>query len=314
MEKSAFFINPLSFTVSKRGSILQKVPDTKYTTKFVLNDFGALPGHVKSCAKNGVDLIFIEGGDGTIQGVLTEILGQKSAFKKLPKFVLLAGGMTNLIAMQIGIKKPTLAKIKELANAPNTASTVSIPLVQVEYSDNGERYYGFLFSTGALATATRYTVDEVHTAGINGSAAVRTTLRRALFGGKQLRDRILKTSPLSLDINGENIDGAHILSLTSTLPKPMLGFNLFWGQGSAPVKTSYVKGGAANKVRNIARLIRSRQSNNACAKLSHDGFHSWATNKFSMFHQGPIVLDGEFLPLTDKEIFVGATPPLCFIN
>ena len=314
MEKIAFFINPLSYTVAKRGSVLQEMPGGKHATKYVLDDFSALPGHVKSCAKDGVNLVFIEGGDGTIQGVLTEILSQQSAFKKLPKIVLLAGGMTNLIAMQIGIKKPDLAKIKELASALSQASTMSVPLVQVEYSGSADHYYGFLFSTGAIATATRYTVDEVHTEGINGSAAVRTTLRRALFGGEQLRARILKTSPLGLRIGGDTIDGDHILSLTSTLPKSMLGFNLFWGQGSALLKTSYVKGGAANKVRNLARLIRKKQRNNARTKLARDGFHSWATDKFSMFHRGPIVLDGEFLPLTDKEIIVSATQPLSFIN
>ena len=52
----------------------------------------------------------------------------------------------------------------------------------------GNSYQGFLFSTGAIATATRYTQEHVHTKGIDGSAAVRTTLRHALFGSREQRD------------------------------------------------------------------------------------------------------------------------------
>jgi len=314
MTKIAFFINPLSHTVAKRGSILQKIKPKPENQLFLLNDFADLSNYVKISAETNVDLIFIEGGDGTIQGVITEIIKQLPAFKNTPKMVLLAGGMTNLIAMQIGIKKPSLAKITDLIEAPHTSNSVTVPLVQVEYKDTKKRFYGFLLSTGAIATATRYTVDKVHTAGINGSAAVRTTLRRALFGSTETRETILKPSQLELQIGEEHLQSEHILSLTSTLPKSMLGFNLFWGLGDGPLKTSYVKAGARNKIRNLARLIKKRQSVSAVEKLKHDGFNSWSSSTFTLLHNDPLVLDGEFLPITNKPITVSASRPLSFLS
>lgn len=314
MSKIAFFVNPLSHTVAKRGSVLQKYMGSDDIQIFVLNDFSELPKYVEVCAKTNVDLIFIEGGDGTIQGVITEIIKQETAFGDMPELVLLAGGMTNLIAMQIGLKKPSLAKITDMITEPQGAKSVAVPLVRVDYAKSKNRYYGFLLSTGAIATATRYTAEKVHTAGINGSAAVRTTLRRALFGGAETRAMILKTSPLGLEIDGGKIQGDHILSLTSTLPKSMLGFNLFWAPPKGPLKTSYVKAGAPNKIRNLARLINKRQSAKATEKLDRDGFHSWACDKFTMFHNGPIVLDGEFLPLTDKAVKISVSQPLLFLS
>ena len=117
---AAFIINPLSHTVAKRSSILEKLAQENDVVKFTLDDFSKLSGYVSDIAKAEIKLVFIEGGDGTVQGVLTEILRQQDNFTALPKIVILAGGMTNLIALQIGIKKPSQAKIHEILKAPAT--------------------------------------------------------------------------------------------------------------------------------------------------------------------------------------------------
>jgi len=312
--KAAFLINPLSHSVAKHGSILDKSGQGSGIQRHHLQPFDQLPGVITDLAKTGCELVFIEGGDGTIQGVLTEVLKQAAKFPTMPKFVLLSGGMTNLVAAQIGIKKPTQAKINKILQTPGQAKSVQLPLLNIAYGDNKPAYQGFLFSTGAVATATRYTVDEVHTAGINGSAAVRTTLRRALFGNRAQRDLILKPSSLDLSIDGEQIAGEHILTTVTTLTGSFVGFHPFWGKGNGPVKLIYVQGGARNKVRNVARLIKKTQPDRGFKTLKADGFRSWSVDSCTLTHAGPIVLDGEFLPQTNDPITLSASASLCFIK
>ena len=310
---AAFIINPLSHTVAKRSSILEKLAQENDVVKFTLDDFSKLSGYVSDIAKAEIKLVFIEGGDGTVQGVLTEILRQQDNFTALPKIVILAGGMTNLIALQIGIKKPSQAKIHEILRAPEQAKSAVLPLINVTYAV-GDSYQGFLFSTGAIATATRYTQEHVHTKGIDGSAAVRTTLRHALFGSREQRDLILKSSPLELSANGDTVSGNHILTLATTLPKPMIGFHLFWGKGAGPVRLSHIKAGAKKKIRNVSRFVRKSQSETRIKKFKRDGFQSWNVDTATITHSGPMVLDGEFLPQTDKPVTISATTNFTFLS
>ncbi len=311
---AAFLINPLSHTVAKHSSVLDEAAKQCSAQKYILDPFSRLPEHISDIAKAGIDLIFIEGGDGTIHGVLTEVLRQKDKFASLPKIVILAGGMTNLIALQIGIKKPTPARIRDIIDAPEAATKFILPLINVEYTGGVQSYQGFLFSTGAIATATRYTAEHVHTAGINGSAAVRTTLRRALFGNRAQRELILKPTPLDLSINSDSVNGDHILSVATTLPKPMFGFHVFWGPGEEPMRLTYIKTGALNKIRNVSRLVRKTQSKKSVAALKRDGFQSWRADKAVLTHSGSIILDGEFLPATDKPVTISTTPNFTFLS
>ncbi len=312
--KAAFLINPLSHSVAKKGSVLDKSGQGMTIERHQLRPFSLLPSIITKLAKTGCEMVFIEGGDGTMQGVLTEVLKQADKFSTLPKFVLLSGGMTNLIAAQIGIKRPIPRKINKLLQSPQLANSQTLALLNVSYGKGKPAYQGFLFSTGAIATATRYTVDEVHPAGISGAAAVRTTLRRALFGNRAQRELILKSSPLDLSIDSEQISGDHILTAATTLKGSFVGFHPFWGKGDGPVKLVYIKGGAHNKVRNMARLIKKTKTAKLIATLKADGFFSWSVDTYTFTHAGQIVLDGEFLPKTTDPITLSASAPLCFIK
>ncbi len=68
-----------------------------------LTEFDALPRVVAELARAEVELIVIDGGDGTVQAVLSEIL-RGSVFRAAPQFAVLASGMTNLIAADVGIR------------------------------------------------------------------------------------------------------------------------------------------------------------------------------------------------------------------
>lgn len=310
----AFFYNPLSHTVATRGSILESASNDNNVLKFKLDDFEKLGSFVQQAAENGIETIFIEGGDGTIQGVLTETIRQMAQFEIQPSFVLLAGGMTNLVAANIGLKRPSVSKISSIIQNPEGRKSNSLPLLHIEQDGGKTSHFGFLLSTGALPAATRYCLDEIHTKGIGGSAAVGTTLFKVLFGPKEKRREIMAPTPIELQMNAKTIEGDHLTSVATTLPKLIIGINPFWGEDDAPVHLTYADPDVRHKFINIARMFKKRQSSRARASLARDGFHSWNIESATLIHDGPLVLDGEELPLTSDPIKLSSSEPLTFLS
>ena len=312
--KTAFFYNPLSQTVATRGSVLEKAAQENEVLSYKIDDFSQLPGFIDQAATQGVETIFIEGGDGTIQGVLTEALLKLDRFETRPQFILLPGGMTNLIATNIGLKRPSVKKISEIIRNPKNRTTNELPLLRVEQNDSNSSHFGFFLSTGALPVATQYCLDEIHTKGIGGSAAVGATLLKVLFGAKDKRQEIMAPSPIQLNIGDQNIEGDHLTSVATTLPKLIIGINPFWGEDNGPVHLTFADANVRHKFVNIARMFKKSQSERARAALERDGFRSWNINDATFVHDGPMVLDGEVLPLTKGPIKLSSSEPLVFLS
>ena len=62
---------------------------------------GALPEALGEFARNRIDLLVVNGGDGTLQHALTEILGGDD-FEQIPMIAPLRGGRTNMTALDLG--------------------------------------------------------------------------------------------------------------------------------------------------------------------------------------------------------------------
>ena len=68
---------------------LREFPNTQHVET---DQAGALPDAIADLARRRIDLLFINGGDGTLQHALTEILSQEP-FEQLPYIAPLAGGL-----------------------------------------------------------------------------------------------------------------------------------------------------------------------------------------------------------------------------
>ena len=309
--KPAFLINRESHTVKKNGSVLAHVPQDLVTFTAYIDDFSRLESVLKQAAAARCDSVFIEGGDGTIHGVLSALMHVQNVFNPLPIIILLPGGMTNLVAKQVGIHKPTPAKVKAVIEGRGRLLRHRLPMLEV---DTGQVYYGFLFSTGALPNGTRYCLEYIHTKGIEGSRAVLATVYQILVGRTGLRQKILTPSPFSLLTDDHNFAGEHLISLASTLPYPLSGFHVFWGGKPEcnKLRLTYARSDAKAIIRHVIGLMRKEKPPKAIRKLSQDGFISLECQRAIIHHEGPIVLDGEFLANTNGTITLSVTDPLEF--
>jgi len=303
-----FIVNRQSQRVAAKGSRLAQLASL-YAQDFPIElydigDFQFLPEKVRQSAQAGHKQVYIEGGDGTVQGVLSEFLRQAEAFPNgLPDFAIIAGGMTNQVAKNIGLKPPMMK-----AALGGNLSTNSTALLQVETSDS-RVHYGFIFSTGAVPMVTEYTKNTLHKNGIGGSMAVAGGILKGISGSNQdvLQPTPIKLHCLSADVT---IEKNHIGTVLTTLPSLIMGFDPFWGKGNGPLRLTYVDEAYRGLYRNVAGLWLGGKNKDR----SRDGLQSWNVSEAQYDYDGPCVLDGEPIISANGAYLVTASPALNFIQ
>jgi len=106
--KPWFVFNAASAKVAKKGALLPKIADKHNAILRDVGDFSDVDTLVQDALSAKAEHIVIEGGDGTVQGILTEFLRHEKA-RNLPLFTLVPGGNTNQVARNVGLKSITPA-------------------------------------------------------------------------------------------------------------------------------------------------------------------------------------------------------------
>ncbi len=299
--KRLFIVNMLSERVARKGSVLEPLAAETRTDCFRLDPFDALPSAVTQAAKDGVDHVVIEGGDGTVQGVISAFLYQADKFDPFPAFSIVPGGMTNQVAKNIGLKSAGARTVRSALQGPMQA--VDMPLLEVVDSE-GPSYAGFLFSTGAIPQITRYTTGELHRKGIGGSAAVLGGILKGVRGDD---DTLMQITP----VNMEGLyDGPHLGTVVTTLPSLIMGLDPFWGDGAGPLRVTWVDGEYKGLARNIMQVWVGLKAKDR----SPDGLYSKRVDELAYAYNGDIVLDGEFLSIPSGKFTVRPTRPVTFLT
>ena len=296
-----FIVNLLSERVSRKGSVLVSLAEETQTPCFLLDPFDALPSAVTQAAKDKVDHVVIEGGDGTVQGVISAFLYQADKFTPFPAFSIVPGGMTNQVAKNIGLKSAKNRTVRSALASP--LEPIDMPMLNVIDSD-GPRYAGFLFSTGAIPQITRYTTGELHRKGIGGSTAVLGGILKGVRGDDAA---LMQVTPI--EIEGLH-SGTHLGSVVTTLPSLIMGLDPFWGTGNEPLRVTWVDGTYRGLGRNVLQLWAGLKSKDR----SPDGIYSERVDSLNYVYDGEIVLDGEFLSIPSGKFTVRPTRAVTFLK
>lgn len=313
--KQVFIVNPLSETVARKGSVLKSMlesaapfSDFSKISIFEIDFCGSIEPVIDDAIQNCVDHVFIEGGDGTAQGVLTAFFRRKSEFKTNPKFTLLRGGMTNQVAKTIGLKNRKPNTIFKAVKQQGTTET-DVPMLKIQ-SKGYPEYFGFLFSTGAVPMITQYTKSQVHKKGIGGSAAVAAGILKGISG---TADDVMSRTKIDLNINGlvnTHISENHLGTLVTTLPSLIMGLDPFWGKEDGALRLTF----AGENTRKLYQHVPSLWLGRKHISREEDGLRSHNASALHFRYNGPIVLDGEPLDFQGQDFNITATEPIAFIN
>lgn len=256
-------------------------------------------------AGDGVELVVIDGGDGTVREVLTRL---PEAFGgRMPRLAVLPNGKTNALALDIETPLgTTLEQILVSAEARKpTKRRQCLEIVRAGESAPERR--GFLLGVGAFVRATKL-AQKNHGRGFFDDAAVGVTLAgglvRTVLGGAG--DRWRRGEAMTLAI-GETVEQRQwFMVMASTLKRFPMGLKPY-GEPREGLKVLAVEAPPKRLLRAMRKVVRGE----ATEWLAANGYHRHDAASFGLSFDGDFVLDGEAYKGGDLTIRQG--PELEFV-
>lgn len=253
--------------VSRMLGFLRSHPDVLHVET---ENAGVMPEALAELAAREVDLLVVNGGDGTLQYVLTEILANNPFGDRLPLVAPLRAGRTNMSAMDLGADRDPLRGLAAMlasARAGRIAERVEPRRVlRVAYGFGIERgvQYGMFFGAGLIKRAIelnhrlfdqegqRHLVE-----GVPGATLVTAGLLGRVITGD--RSGILEPDKLQIVLDGEEIHrGEYHLVIASTLSRLFARMRPFWGKGPGGVRFTAIAAPCERIGRAAIGMLRGR--------------------------------------------------------
>jgi hypothetical protein len=320
MRRIGLIVNPGSHAVAQHGSMLESVALDLPQARFLrLDSFTDLSTHVRKMAEDGVEKIFIEGGDGTLLAVLSACLDPAAGFKSTPEFAILPGGSTNLAARSFGFCGKTAREITSRIEA--IADEVALPVrethraMRIESAALPCPAVGFVLSTGSLARAMLYAQRELHDDVQRGLRTILKAIARFLMAPEKYHDTdgapLLRASALSVRGEGIDLEGPHAFALVSALPRLSLGLNPFWGKGQGGIALTH----AAWPIKGFRRAMAKILLHLSGPRLAAHGMTSHRSDWLEISHADPVMIDGDLIARAeDGKLRITLTEPLVFLR
>ncbi|WP_301750884.1 diacylglycerol kinase family protein [uncultured Erythrobacter sp.] len=274
---------------------------------------GQLPLALAEFAAKGIDLLVINGGDGTVRDVLT--CGQTIFGDEWPAIAVLPKGKTNALTVDLGV--PDDWTLQDAIDALDHGSRVwRRPMAVSRMEEPGSRVAGFILGAGAFSKATQ-AGQSAHKLGAFDSMVVAVTglwaLAQSLFAGrsnpwrKGARMQIgLGTSDAPMEHSGQGDPEMRQLLFASTLERLPAGIKPFGALKSG------LKLVAVDQIsRRTTALVPLILLGKVRGSLRDRGIHQLAATQFSLSIDDQFILDGEAFPAGDYLIEQG--PELAFI-
>jgi diacylglycerol kinase (ATP) len=229
-------------------SFLRSHPDVLHVET---ESAGVMPDALADLARQEVDLLVVNGGDGTLQYILTEMLVSGVFGDRVPLVAPLRAGRTNMSAMDLAAHRNPLRGLEELigcAKDGRIAERVEPRRVlRVSYghgANSSERsaQYGMFFGAGIIKRAIElnhklfdHDGQRKIAEGVPGATLVTAGLVGRLITGD--RSGILAPDKIQIHLDGHPIDqGEFHLVIASTLSRLFARMRPFWGQGPGGVR------------------------------------------------------------------------------
>jgi diacylglycerol kinase (ATP) len=224
--------------VRKILSLLKNYPEVAHIETTSVR---SVPEALASLARQNVELLVVNGGDGTLQYTLTQMLTTDD-FPSIPMVAPLRGGRTNMTAMDIGAHRDPVKGLQSLMEDVKAGRIedrlVDRPLLRVETLRDRRIHYGFFFGAGMIHRAIDLTHSIFPPGRSQGSFGAGIVTAGLLLKAIAKRsDGVLTPDKAQIILDGELVgSGEFTLIIASSLQRLFLKINPFWGLEEAPVR------------------------------------------------------------------------------
>ncbi len=176
----------------------------------------------------GIELLGVNGGDGTGHHVLTAF-ARAYGRDPLPRLLLLRGGAMNTVSRGNGVRgapEDTLRETLSRLRRGHPLRTVERDLLKVS-ADGGEPRYGFIFGTGIVVSF----LEAYYATGRPSVATAALLVSRAFLSvlvNGELARRLSRREPLRVSTDGDEWpDGSYLALGAGSTPDIGFGFRAF---------------------------------------------------------------------------------------
>ena len=280
-------------------------PETRGDIARALRDF----------ARNGIGLLVISGGDGTVRDVLT--MGQGVFQNGWPQLALLPRGKTNALNVDLGSPRDwTLAAAIKAFESPTGRRVIRRPLSVTRVDSDEPPMLGFIMGAGAFAMGVAAGQD-AHKAGFFNSLAVGVTsvwgVAEAVVGRDDNRwrrgarmDLLYRPSNEAMPRSPYGDPARRMLMLASTLDTMPLGIKLF-GKRKGGIRLAILDHPRRRLLLSIPAVLAGWHPH----WLGPAGLHHLQAEAFSLDIDAPFILDGE--SFAEGRLTIEQGPELTFV-
>ncbi len=257
---------------------------------------------LRGFADQGVGLVVINGGDGTIQATLDALMNER-AFPEVPLLAVLPAGTANLIAGDVGVgpfRPETIRKLLEVpfSRFPISSSLQKRHLLRLTFPDNRRPRYGMFFGAGAIYHGTqlgRATKQSVGRLGEWGAGLILVKFLVALATGSK---KGLHAVPVGLSMGKTDwVSQKYLVLLVTTLERLFLGMKPFWSTEPGPLHCTGLKVPYHHLWRCLPTLLRG-QGHALATQIN--GYMSHNPEEIRLRLTSGFVLDGEVYDPPDQ--------------
>jgi hypothetical protein len=278
--------------VTRVLGLLRSYPDVLHVET---DRAGALPDAIADLARRNIDLLVVNGGDGTLQHTLTEILAHEP-FAKVPMIAPLRGGRTNMTAMDMGAQRDPVRGLQAVLDAAYRGRlherVVDRPVLRVEFDHRRRVEYGMFYGAGMIRRAIAL-VHQLFPSGRSQGAFGAGLVTLALVAKAALRPTrgILTPDKIQIRLDGEEVrDGEFYLTIASTLRRLFWRIDPFWGRGPGGVRFTCISTEVPEFVRATPGVLRGKPPSFVRAE---DGYTSLNVERADLRLGCGFTIDGE---------------------
>jgi len=279
----------------------------------------AVPEALSELSRREIDLLVVNGGDGTLQHALTELYESGEFEGRMPLVAPLRGGRTNMTALDLGAHRDPVRGMANLMNAVKGGTLdrriVERRVLRVAYGRPRQVLYGMFFGVGMIQRAIEMThrvFPEGRSQGVLGATLVTSHL---LARAALLRDTkgVLAPDKVQIFLDGEEVDGGeYLLVISSTLSRLFARMRPFWGIGLGGVRLTAIRTGSQQLWRAAPGILAGRPG---ARVREENGYTSRNAKTAELRMDCGFTVDGELVaPQAGRLVTLTATEPVRFVR
>jgi phage terminase large subunit-like protein len=264
-----------------------------------------------------VDIIAVNGGDGTVQAVLTELF-EARPFTEIPPLAILAGGMTNTNAKDIGFRGAPAKALSQLIALVRQDRLddhlIRRHVLRIENVAGHSAQRAMFFGSAGIVRAIEVCRERVHARGLQANWANGVTLVGLLLGwifGKE-RSETFRGDNIAISFDGAPMErDIYLVVLATTLDQIIVRSRPFWNAGEGHVRFTSIAYPPKRLLRYAFRILYGGPDR----ELPETTYRSRTTRRAVLEMDCPFTLDGQFYePSEDKPVVITADDEVCFIK